>query len=278
MSVEATGRNEGVRKGTGFLMVNKTRQYGGGAVLESIEELVTLDPLPNLIAQLNDLKAQYNAHRVLTAGSVHGAADSTNVVSAADATTQETAYTLANAIKTAYEAHRVLTAGSVHGAADSTNTVSAADATTLATLVALTEELVVDYEAHRVLTAASVHGGADSTNAVTESNYAGEICTVAKFPAGSWGLGVCHYVKEGMATAVNYDLGTSGALTSYVSNSLDTTGLAVQSLPSGGAPLPYTSEAALIVTPNATPTSRSGRVYVQIHFLRLRALTGGPNA
>jgi hypothetical protein len=34
----------------------------------------------------NDLKSKYNAHRVLLTGTVHGAADSTNVTSAADAT------------------------------------------------------------------------------------------------------------------------------------------------------------------------------------------------
>lgn len=32
----------------------------------------------------NDLKTQYEAHRVLTTSSVHGAADATNVVTAAD--------------------------------------------------------------------------------------------------------------------------------------------------------------------------------------------------
>lgn len=116
---------------------------------------------------VNELKADYNAHRVLTTASVHGAADTTNVTAAADATTLATAYTLANELKVDYEAHRVLTAGSVHGGADSTNTISAANATTLATLITLVNELRTDFEAHRVLTAGSVHGAADATNTVT---------------------------------------------------------------------------------------------------------------
>lgn len=276
MATESTGKDVGIRRGQGYLLANKTGRYGGGIAIESLEELVTLDPLPTLIAILNDLRTQFNAH-CADGTTAHTVADATNPVTAAVCTNEATAYTLANALKTGYEAHRVLTTSSVHDGADSTNTIAAANATTLATLVTLTEELLVDYEAHRV-NVSTCHDGADVTNVATVAKYAGATCTKAKFPAGSWGLGVSHFCKETMATAVNYDLGTAGALTSYVSNSLDTTGLAVQSLPSGSAILPYTSETALVVTPDVTPTSRSGRVYVQIHFMRLRALTGGPNA
>lgn len=123
--------------------------------------------LTELYTLANDLKDQYEAHRVLTTGTVHGAADATNVVTAADATTQATLYLLLNDLKAQYEAHRVLTTSSVHGAADATNVVSAADATTLATAITLANELKVDYEAHRILTAASVHGAADATDVVT---------------------------------------------------------------------------------------------------------------
>lgn len=115
----------------------------------------------------NDVATQYAAHRVMIASSVHGAADATNVVTAAAATTLATAYTLLNDLKTQYEAHRVLTAASVHGAADATNTISAADATTIATAITLANELKTDLSAHRILTAASVHGAADSTSVVT---------------------------------------------------------------------------------------------------------------
>lgn len=131
-------------------------------------------PLGEAILLANDIKVQYEAHRVLTAGSVHGAADSTNVVTAANASDLATAITLANDLKTQYEAHRVLTAGSVHGAADTTNTISAANASDLATLLTLLNELRTDYDAHRVLTIGSVHGAADTTNDVT-ANAAGVV-------------------------------------------------------------------------------------------------------
>ncbi len=132
---------------------------------------INLLPSPaTLVTLANELKVDYEAHRVLTAGSVHGAADATNAVSAANATDLATAITLLNDLRTQYEAHRVLTAGSVHGAADATNAVSAPAATDLATAITLANELKVDYEAHRVLTAGSVHGAADATNAVSAAN------------------------------------------------------------------------------------------------------------
>lgn len=137
-------------------------------VLRDVWKLVDIYPgLDRAITLVNDLKAMYEAHRVLTTGGVHGAADSTNVVSSPNATSLATAITLANDIKTQYNAHRQLTAGSVHGAADTTNVVTSANATDLATLITLVNEIRVDYEAHRVLTTGGVHGAADSTNVVT---------------------------------------------------------------------------------------------------------------
>lgn len=121
---------------------------------------------------LNDLKTQFNLHRVLEGGppACHGAADATNVVSAANATTKATAITLANAIRTAYEAHRVLIAGGVHGNADATNIVTVAalaGTATWAQVAALADDLRTQYEAHRVLVAGGEHGAADATNDVT---------------------------------------------------------------------------------------------------------------
>lgn len=133
--------------------------------LMTIAHFANIGNLDEVIALANDIKAKYNAHRILTAGSVHGAADSTNVTSAPNATNLATAITLLNELRTDYEAHRVLTSGSVHGAADSTNTISAPVASNLATAVTLANDLRTKYEAHRVLTAGTVHGGADSTNA-----------------------------------------------------------------------------------------------------------------
>jgi len=276
MSTESTGKDIGIRRGIGHLMVNRTGQYGGGMVIESLEELVTFDPMPTIIALINDIRTNYNAH-ISEGGNVHDVNLSGSVVTTAVATDEATAYTLANAIKTAYNLHCALGNGAGHvDGADATNTTAAAAATTTATLVALVEELRADYEAHRASTAC--HGTPSGLNTVDVANYAGVTCTTAIFPAGSWGLGVCTYVKEGMATAVNFDVGTAGALTSYISNQLDTTALASQHLPSGNAILPYATATALVLTPDATPTSRSGRVYVQIHFMRLRALAGSPSA
>ena len=173
--------------------------------LSEVEEAITL---------LNEVKADYNAHRILTAAGVHDNADATNSVVAADATDLTSAETLANDVKTKlnlhylmlseleeactllnelkadYNAHRILTAAGVHDNADSVNSIVSADATDLATAdtlaneikaklnlhyVALSEleeaillvnELRSVYNAHRVLTGASVHGHADSTNSV----------------------------------------------------------------------------------------------------------------
>ncbi len=52
---------------------------------------------------LNDIKAKYNAHRVLLAS--HATADATNVIASADATNQATAVTLANELKTDINLH-----------------------------------------------------------------------------------------------------------------------------------------------------------------------------
>lgn len=159
----------GTRRGVSALndalhLVEKKR------ILRDVWKLLDIYPGLDLsILLVNDLKAMYEAHRVLTAGSVHGAADTTNVVTSADATDLASAITLANDIKTQYNAHRVLTAGGVHGAADTTNPVTSANATDLATLITLINEIRTDYEAHRVLTAGGVHGAADSTNVVTEA-------------------------------------------------------------------------------------------------------------
>jgi uncharacterized protein YciI len=118
---------------------------------------------------LNEIKVDYEAHRVLTAGGVHGGADNTNAVTAADATTLATAIALANDLRTQYEAHRVMTSGSVHTNPDNTNVITAPVATDLATALALANDLRAMYEAHRILTSGPVHGAADSTNVVTEA-------------------------------------------------------------------------------------------------------------
>lgn len=119
---------------------------------------------------LNEIKTDYEAHRVLTSGSVHGAADSTNTITAANASDSATRIALANDLRAKYEAHRIRTSGGVHGAADTTDFIAAPVATDDASALILALDLKAKYNAHRVLTSGSVHGAADSTNAVTSSS------------------------------------------------------------------------------------------------------------
>ena len=131
---------------------------------DSTNTLTATSVLAKVNALSNDLKAKYNAHRVRLA-SVHTAADNTNVVDAANATTKATAITLLNQIKAKFNAHCALTPA--HGAADAVNPIILADLGVAATweqIQAMADQLRVSYEAHRVLTAGSVHGAADSTN------------------------------------------------------------------------------------------------------------------
>lgn len=118
---------------------------------------------------LNEIKTDYEAHRVLTAGGVHGAADSTNTITAANATDTATRIALANDLRTKYEAHRIRTSGGVHGAADTVDVITAPVATDDATALMLALDLKAKYNAHRVLTAGAVHGAADSANPVTSA-------------------------------------------------------------------------------------------------------------
>jgi hypothetical protein len=113
---------------------------------------------------LNEIKTDYNAHRISTA--FHDAADSTNIVTSADATDAATSVTLANEIKTDYNAHR--SQADVHPHDDSANAVSSADATDEATCITLANEIKTDYNAHLTATAGSGMAYLDLTS--TEMN------------------------------------------------------------------------------------------------------------
>lgn len=163
---------------SGWLANEGRRTVFGGAELDS----ASFDSVPETVEDfeeewsdvlrlVNDLAAQYEAHRVFTTGGVHGAQDTTNVITATNPATQATeAITLVNDIKAKYEAHRALTAGGVHGAIDNTNVVAAPNATDWPTLETLANAIKLAYEGHRVLTAGSVHGAVDSVNEVTAPN------------------------------------------------------------------------------------------------------------
>ena len=143
---------------------------------------------------LNEIKADYNAHRVSTA--FHAVADTVNAVTIADATTDATASALANDLKSKFNAHR--TQVNVHviatwAADDATNVVTTADSTEIVSASALATELKADYNAHRTQTVANqgsvntllnelktdyeahrvsttFHSAADTVNAVTSAN------------------------------------------------------------------------------------------------------------
>ena len=97
---------------------------------------------------LNEIKGDYNAHRVST--TFHDAADNTNVVDAADASDLATSQTLANQIKAKYNTHR--SQSGVHPYDDALNEVTSADATDLATAQTLANEEKTDYNAHLTAT------------------------------------------------------------------------------------------------------------------------------
>ena len=163
-SVDLTKNNKGTRGNSSILYVDTTNAPSG--------LVVTLEPpLGELLSIVNELRTDLLAHFALTAGSVHGAADSTSGASfGSAATTHATALALVNLLRTGYAAHRVLTAGSVHGLADSTNVVTLSAATTGAEAVALANMIKAQYNAHRILTTGSVHGAADSTNVASATD------------------------------------------------------------------------------------------------------------
>ncbi len=116
---------------------------------------------------LNELKTDYAAHRVLTTGGVHGAADSVNVVTAANASSPSTRLALVNDLRVQIKAHMINTGSSVHGLADTTDVVTAPVATDDSSALILALNLKTVYNAHIILTTGGVHGLADSTNGTT---------------------------------------------------------------------------------------------------------------
>jgi hypothetical protein len=95
----------------------------------------------------NEMKGDYNAHRIVTPA-VHGAADGTNIVTAADGDGAEgKLVTLTNDIRTQLLAHMARVASSTHYVADP-NVVTVAACTNTATAVVLINHLKAIYNAH----------------------------------------------------------------------------------------------------------------------------------
>ncbi len=143
---------------TNFLFPNANAQLDFSPGTADLTALNTL---------LNELKTDYAAHRVLTAGPVHGAADTVDVVTAANASNTATRIALANDLRAQFSAHRILTAGGVHGSADTTNVIVAPVATDDSTALLLALDLKAKYNAHIINVTAAVHANADATNTTT---------------------------------------------------------------------------------------------------------------
>ena len=118
---------------------------------------------------LDELKVDYEAHRILTGGSVHSGTDTTNVITEADATTKALAIALANDLRTQFIANyaNVTSHHGADGSADAPTVVELTAEATWTEIAELADDLRASYEAHRVNTAGGIHGGADSTNTVT---------------------------------------------------------------------------------------------------------------
>lgn len=87
----------------------------------------------------------------------------------ADATTEATAYALANSLKAKYNTHIALT--SAHFVADATNGVTAADADSVASLLTLGNEIKADFNKHL---ADKGHVASDLVNEIKADDIAGD--------------------------------------------------------------------------------------------------------
>jgi hypothetical protein len=177
-------------------------------VLRDVWKIDDIYPCLDLsIALVNDIKAQYEAHRASAV--FHSTADTVNTVTSADATDLATAITLANEIKLDYNNHRDEVG--VHPTDDTTNIVTAADATDLDTLITLVNDLRTQYEAHRA--SAVFHTTADTTNTVGEpavaSTYNVHVLSAAQLPTNTTAA-VGAVTTKGTVAAQATTFGTAG--------------------------------------------------------------------
>jgi len=163
--------------------------------------LLVASNLEEAYVLLNEMKTDYEAHRVATA--YHLGADNVNSVSAVpSADTYAKAVTLSAALATAYTAHRSQLG--VHVQTDANAIVAVTPPTNMAQLlllandlkakfnlhdadVSLTEEFITlinelrgDYEAHRLVTGGGVHGQGDDVDVINASLPAASDVATAK--------------------------------------------------------------------------------------------------
>jgi len=115
----------------------------------------------DVIALANEIRSDYNLHRVSTA--YHVAADGTNSVVLPAAVTLADAQALLNDIKAKYNAH--LSQGGVHQLSDTSNAVATGNATNLQSAVVLANDLKEFYNSH--LVQIGVHGFDDTVDTLT---------------------------------------------------------------------------------------------------------------
>ncbi len=114
----------------------------------------------------NELKTDYNIHRASAV--FHAPADTTNIITAAAASTLATLLTLCADIKTQFNAHYSNAGGTYHDSADTVNPITLDDPTDLRTAVIFLYHAKESYNAHRTET--GVHPSNDGTNVVTAEN------------------------------------------------------------------------------------------------------------
>jgi len=155
-----------------------------------IRETFILTTPDNAYTLANEIKSDFNTHIAATA--YHKAADTTNTVSASDATTLATLYTLVNEMKGDYNAHIAST--TYHRVAD-TNAVTSHDAASVVAAYELLNELKEEYNRH--IASVTYHKVADTSNPITalssnlgavnkDFNADGGSVLVELTGAGSW--------------------------------------------------------------------------------------------
>lgn len=147
---EATSNHRLNKAKLGKLIKTLLTSFGGPharADATNVSAVADATSLATAYALANDLKAKYNAHRVLLP--VHYAADATNVVAAADADDEAKTVTLVNELKADINAHKALATTTGHYQADGRNaTITTADCTDTATAIVLVNEVKALYHAH----------------------------------------------------------------------------------------------------------------------------------
>lgn len=166
--IEYTVSYDGGRKTSGpfelgtALFINLDTPYGAGKFNLYPDETA-------FVTLVTEIRNDFLAHVVLTAGGVHGLADPT-VYTITTPTNYATSLTALGELIAAMATHVVLTAGTVHGAADTAAQTALAALTAPTTIyegLQVVNNLYTIHNTHIALTAGGVHGAADTANAIT---------------------------------------------------------------------------------------------------------------